>query len=102
MDNKTLIELRINLLKADRFIKVHNDPIAAQQIITDCLTSINVLLEAEETSNDNELLIHDVSNRNLAEWLLKNRRSVFIEADITKEDKTNILHQFNYSATMLD
>lgn len=41
------------------------------------------------------------SFKNLTEWLIKNHRSIFLEADIPVEDKTEILHKLNYSTDML-
>ncbi len=49
---KELIELRIKLMNADRFIKVHNDPMAAQQVITNCMQQVNNMLEACEGMTD--------------------------------------------------
>ena len=52
-----------------------------------------------------ELLQHNVSNSafyNLIEWILKNKRSVFLYADISKYDKREILRKLNYSSNMLD
>lgn len=52
-----------------------------------------------------ELLQHNVSNSaflNFAEWILKNKRSCFLDADISKEDKREILRKLNYSSNMLD
>lgn len=40
--------------------------------------------------------------RQLAEWLLKYKRSIFLEAGIPKESLRKILHELNYSANMLD
>lgn len=52
-----------------------------------------------------ELLQHNVSNSafyNLAEWILENKRSCFIDADIYNDDKREILRKLNYSSNMLD
>ena len=38
----------------------------------------------------------------LAEWLIKNKFSNFIDADIPKDDKIIILNALNYSENMLD
>jgi hypothetical protein len=63
----------------------------------DCLKCIDDGLQ--------ELLQHNVSNSafyNLIEWILKNKRSCFIDADISKDDKREILRKLNYSSNMLD
>jgi hypothetical protein len=52
-----------------------------------------------------ELLQHNVSNSaeyKFIEWILKNKRSCFIDADISKENKREILRKLNYSSNMLD
>lgn len=40
--------------------------------------------------------------KNLAEWLINGHQSIFKEADISKTDKVNILHDLNYSTQILD
>lgn len=37
----------------------------------------------------------------LAQWIIKSKRSVFFDADIPLESKKKILHKFNYSSNML-
>ena len=52
-----------------------------------------------------ELLQHNVSNSaeyNLIAWILKNKRSCFVDADISKDKKREILRKLNYSSNMLD
>ena len=61
-----LIQLRINLLKASRFIRVHNAPMDADQIIESSLQIVNNLIEASagKTLNENGALpIPDVVGR---------------------------------------
>lgn len=40
--------------------------------------------------------------KNLAEWLINSHQSIFKEADISKTDKVNILHDLNYSTQILN
>ena len=40
--------------------------------------------------------------KELAEWLLINKRSVFMDADISKESKKKIINDFGYSSNSLD
>lgn len=48
-----LIQLRINLMKAHRFIKVYNDPMSALQVIDNSMTSVNAMIEEQETNEPN-------------------------------------------------
>lgn len=40
--------------------------------------------------------------KNLVEWLLIRHESIFIEADISKTNKVNILQDLNYSTQILN
>jgi hypothetical protein len=40
--------------------------------------------------------------KELAEWLLINKRSVFMDADIPKESKKKIMNDLGYSSNSLD
>ena len=40
--------------------------------------------------------------KELAEWLLINERSVFMDADIPKESKKKIMNDLGYSSNSLD
>ena len=40
--------------------------------------------------------------KELAQWLLINKRSVFLDADISKESKKKILNELGYSSNSLD
>ena len=40
--------------------------------------------------------------KELAEWLLINKRSVFMDADISKESKKKIMNDLGYSSNSLD
>lgn len=43
-----------------------------------------------------------VAFKNLADWLITNKRSVFLEADISLEDKKTICYVLSISTTILE
>ena len=53
-------------------------------------------LQAERMYNGNDVF------KELAEWLLINKRSVFMDADISKESKKKIMNDLGYSSNSLD
>ena len=55
-----------------------------------------------ENSNLAEPILVDGSFKELADWILENRQSVFISADIPKESKRKILNALGYSSNSLD
>ena len=54
-----------------------------------------------ESNNANVLLVAGAF-KELAEWLLINKRSVFMDADIPKESKKKIMNELGYSSNSLD
>ena len=54
-----------------------------------------------ESNNANVLLVAGAF-KELAEWLLINKRSVFMDADISKESKKKIMNDLGYSSNSLD
>jgi hypothetical protein len=56
----------------------------------------------EEQSNNANVLLVVGAFKELTEWLLINKRSVFIDADIPKESKKKIMNELGYSSNSLD
>jgi hypothetical protein len=101
MDNATIIveALRKNNLKhtdiSDCALYAMDD---ALNILRNQQAATNTVLctvasEGEEKSVSGGLV--------LAEWILKHKRSVFLEADISHEVKKDILRKLNHSSDLL-
>jgi hypothetical protein len=58
-------------------------------------------LKNETPANVKPVLVAGVF-KELAEWLLINKRSVFMDADIPKESKKKIMNDLGYSSNSLD
>jgi hypothetical protein len=56
----------------------------------------------EEQSNNANVLLVVGAFKELTEWLLINKRSVFMDADIPKESKKKIMNELGYSSNSLD
>lgn len=58
-------------------------------------------LKNETPTDANNVLVAGAF-KELAEWLLINKRSVFMDADIPKESKKKIMNNLGYSSNSLD
>ena len=58
-------------------------------------------LKNETPTDANNVLVAGAF-KELAEWLLINKRSVFMDADIPKESKKKIMNDLGYSSNSLD
>jgi len=55
-----------------------------------------------ETANGTKPVLVAGAFKELAEWLLINKRSVFMDADIPKESKKKIMNDLGYSSNSLE
>jgi hypothetical protein len=61
-----------------------------------------IKVSKEEQSNNANVLLVVGAFKELTEWLLINKRSVFMDADIPKESKKKIMNELGYSSNSLD
>ena len=59
-------------------------------------------LKNEEQSNNANVLLVAGAFKELAEWIVINKRSVFMDADIPRESKRKIMNDLGYSSNSLD
>ena len=64
--------------------------------------NIMIKVSNEEQSNNANVLLVVGAFKQLTEWLLINKRSVFMDADIPKESKKKIMNELGYSSNSLD
>ena len=55
-----------------------------------------------EVSDESQEISDIEAFKNLADWLITNKRSVFLESDISLEDKKKICYTLNISTTILE
>jgi hypothetical protein len=62
----------------------------------------NIRLTISQQEEIIDLFNKNIAFEKLAYWIIENKISSFLDADISKGDKITILHKFGYSANMLD
>jgi len=59
-------------------------------------------MDKKENNNSDNLILLDKSFKDLVEWLLVNKRTVFLDADISKDSKLKIVRYLGYSSDLIE